>query len=334
MKFILSDTYDLKHDIMHYLNSVYNGMIPLNYDVLRKEVHLSMPQEVLESKLSLHLPYFEIADKIERDMMCTFLFKSIDNIPSAFPGAIINVSEDRMLESLSHAFNTQFETLDALKAWVFESSLSDYDKYRLSVLANDRDLVVSYLDSFFERNKNVVTELEALYDKTYPEYIKAFDLNALKKFLDDNKLDFPQNTVYTVYLTPLIPISVMINATNETDGIYPVKVHLAPNTLEIITISQGSRDDEASFIETAKVLSEPKKLEILKLCLNEARYGSELAKALGLSGATISHHVTSLLEYGFLSVTMDQNKVYYRTNPQTIMNAMQYVEVLFGQKTS
>lgn len=331
MKFILSNTYDLQHDIMHYLNSYYNGIIPFNYDTLRKEVYLTMPQEVLETKLAFHDPFFAIAEKIERDALTEFLFKSLDNLPSAFPAKLVNISEEKMLERISHAINTSFSTLEEFKSWIFESSLSDYDKYRLSVVANDQHMVEKYLEEFFSRNNELVQELESLYSKTYPKYVENFDLNALETFLEAHKLDFPENTEYTVYLSPLVPISVIVNASNEENGIYPVKVHLSPNTLEIIALSEDTQDEQARFIEAAKILSEPKKLEILKLCLDEALYGTELAKALGLSGATISHHVASLLENGFLSVTMKQNKVYYRTNPKTIRDSMRLVETLFAK---
>jgi DNA-binding transcriptional ArsR family regulator len=53
-------------------------------------------------------------------------------------------------------------------------------------------------------------------------------------------------------------------------------------------------------IEEARALSNPLRLRILRLCLDEARTNKELAKRLGRDPGTILHHVRMLLDTDFL----------------------------------
>jgi DNA-binding transcriptional ArsR family regulator len=62
----------------------------------------------------------------------------------------------------------------------------------------------------------------------------------------------------------------------------------------------------------AKALSEKSKVEIL-LCLKESsRYNLEIADLVGLTPATISHHMNTLLVSGFVELEKKDGKVYYR----------------------
>ncbi|MCR8671652.1 transcriptional regulator [Agrococcus sp. HG114] len=50
----------------------------------------------------------------------------------------------------------------------------------------------------------------------------------------------------------------------------------------------------------AKALSSPLRWRILRLCLHEPRTNKELAGLLGLNAGTMHHHVSCLVETGFL----------------------------------
>ncbi|MBO4219864.1 MAG: winged helix-turn-helix transcriptional regulator [Clostridia bacterium] len=67
-----------------------------------------------------------------------------------------------------------------------------------------------------------------------------------------------------------------------------------------------------------KALGDTSKLKILKILSTGPRFGQELAQMLGISTATVSHHVSILEEYGFIVLDRKQNRVYYSLNRDRI----------------
>lgn len=63
-----------------------------------------------------------------------------------------------------------------------------------------------------------------------------------------------------------------------------------------------------------KVLSDERRLEILRMVGKKPRYATELAKELGLTKATISYHMNLIIEQGLVTIRVEQNRVYYQLN--------------------
>lgn len=62
----------------------------------------------------------------------------------------------------------------------------------------------------------------------------------------------------------------------------------------------------------AKALSEKSKMEILLCLKGSSRYNLEIAELVGLTPATVSHHMNALLTSGFVELEKRDGKVYYR----------------------
>lgn len=57
-------------------------------------------------------------------------------------------------------------------------------------------------------------------------------------------------------------------------------------------------------------LADPSRLRILRLLAERPRYGQELAAELGVSGATVSHHLSALSKAGILSIERQAHRTY------------------------
>lgn len=75
-----------------------------------------------------------------------------------------------------------------------------------------------------------------------------------------------------------------------------------------------------------KVLSDERRLDILRLVGEKPRYATELAKELGLTKATISYHMNLIIEQGLVSLRVEQNRVYYELNTDRL--GKQFADVL------
>jgi DNA-binding transcriptional ArsR family regulator len=67
-----------------------------------------------------------------------------------------------------------------------------------------------------------------------------------------------------------------------------------------------------------KVLSDERRLEILRMVGKKSRYATELAKELGLTKATVSYHMNLIIEQGLVTIRVEQNRVYYDLNTERL----------------
>ena len=84
--------------------------------------------------------------------------------------------------------------------------------------------------------------------------------------------------------------------------------------------------------DAAKALDDRQRLKILLALREGSLCGSELSERLGLSAATISHHMNLLLQAGLISVEKAGNRLQYSLRPQGCEQTIQDLQMLFGLK--
>ena len=72
-----------------------------------------------------------------------------------------------------------------------------------------------------------------------------------------------------------------------------------------------------------KAISDKRRLDILKLVKAEPLCGQDLSERIGLSPATISHHMSSLVSAGFINVDKQNPRVSYSINKEFIKGFLQ-----------
>lgn len=65
-------------------------------------------------------------------------------------------------------------------------------------------------------------------------------------------------------------------------------------------------------------LGDPSRLRLVHLLAQRPRYGQELAAELGISAASISHHISVLMKAGFLAVERQSHRTYYVLREETV----------------
>ncbi|MBS6195700.1 MAG: winged helix-turn-helix transcriptional regulator [Clostridiales bacterium] len=95
-------------------------------------------------------------------------------------------------------------------------------------------------------------------------------------------------------------------------------------------VQEKARQEQAS-LQTAdrwKSLSDKNRIRILCLLKEREMFGQELKEALGLSNATISHHMNALLVDDFVSLRKDGSRVVYSLNREKIREAIDGIKNL------
>lgn len=76
--------------------------------------------------------------------------------------------------------------------------------------------------------------------------------------------------------------------------------------------------------QVLKLLGDRSKFEILSYIRDREAYGSELAKRLNLTTATVSHHMNALLAAGLVEIRRVDNRIYYLTNKKALREVLDY----------
>ena len=74
------------------------------------------------------------------------------------------------------------------------------------------------------------------------------------------------------------------------------------------------------------------KFEILQFVANDWKYGSELVKETGLTAATISYHMNTLVQARLVDIKKDEKKVYFRQNRDYISEMLSFCEKSIQKK--
>lgn len=155
-----------------------------------------------------------------------------------------------------------------------------------------------------------------LNDVTIKELVK----NAIDVTLDDNE----QGTV--VIPSFLLPnyFSIMADGKEKIDTPYYLTVGILFDDKFSISMTSLKEKEEGSeyMAKVLKLLSDRSKLEILSYIKNKKAYGSELAKQLNLTNATVSHHMSGLVNAGLVIMEKEDTKIYYRTNIEEISEVL------------
>ena len=79
-------------------------------------------------------------------------------------------------------------------------------------------------------------------------------------------------------------------------------------------------------INALKLLSDKSRFEIMRYIHSHNAYGNEIAEHLGLTTATVSHHMSALLEANLISLEQKNGKIYYHINEDTLSQYINFYE--------
>lgn len=85
------------------------------------------------------------------------------------------------------------------------------------------------------------------------------------------------------------------------------------------------------FNETMKALADPTRRSILNLLKEGSMSAGEIAERFDMTGATISHHLSTLKKAGLVSETKKKNFIYYALNASVLEEILLWVNELKGE---
>jgi DNA-binding transcriptional ArsR family regulator len=83
-------------------------------------------------------------------------------------------------------------------------------------------------------------------------------------------------------------------------------------------------------VDTVKVIAEPRRREILRLCWRTERSAGELADSFEVTFGAVSQHLKVLRDAGLVTVRRDGSRRYYLANRSALGPLAAYLEQLWG----
>lgn len=117
--------------------------------------------------------------------------------------------------------------------------------------------------------------------------------------------------------------------------LYPQRLRLMNDQTNILLLAAYDKEmtdsEELDAIKHAmKVISDPTRLSILRMIYANPMFGKEIAAKLGLTTATVSHHLESLKKVALIHVERDKNTKYFSANQRAfnmlIQNLDKYIK--------
>src|SRR6266511_2935857 len=85
-------------------------------------------------------------------------------------------------------------------------------------------------------------------------------------------------------------------------------------------------------MDAVKIIAEPRRREILRLCWHGERAAGDLADAFEITFGAVSQHLKVLRDAGLVTVRRDGTRRYYLANPTALGPLVAYLEAQWGRQ--
>lgn len=218
--------------------------------------------------------------------------------------SILSMNEDDMKNQIKQSL--KLSSISNELKWSFFCLIDDFDdmKARYCNL-----LIKCYEDFNFQ-----LVKLSKKLDK-WCDYLDSKISSEGIEFIEDMLYSSSLNDFDTIHIygNLLIYYACILKDPGDGDLYIGLGINVDKHLMEIRGITNMDW-----FINSTKILLDQSKFNILKLLSNRPMYGSELAEALSLTTATISHHISALREADFIKEEVSSNRVFCDLNKESL----------------
>lgn len=176
-------------------------------------------------------------------------------------------------------------------------------------------------------NKNLPM-LNPLLEKYLPEIELAIENYDEKNWSEIYSFNFEVNENINCYCSFAKFNSLsLVRVLKDNEQVYVISNGIFFQTVRKISLEQTNTDNISKML---KVLGETRKFEILLSLLESPCNGKELAQRLELTPATISHHISPMIQNGIVILNRANSKyAYYQVNTIKIQENLDRLKIIF-----
>lgn len=332
-------------DIMKELDPIFETMtllfVSYNFDMVKKDLIHVLTQALGDGE-SFYDKHFQSYEKYINQFQKNRIFGEKDSfffqdasLDFFIALSMLFVEEKDLINNINLMSDEQLmELLFKYSDDIFEQTLPEYSKQALADFMEPKNLTL-FINSLemsegekwkihliLHNPKEYFSEFAKLIRENIPAYEAAVnsvkgDLNkSLSQFSslfsDGEKANeyFKQHNIGDIELNKLIP------SLANTHSVLVVRYTcyfglLADKVFELLGRQSGGKD---YLLTVLKALSDKSKFDILLSLKESPKYATELATEMGLTSATVSHHMGALLAAKLVYVEKANGKYYYHVD--------------------
>ncbi len=228
-----------------------------------------------------------------------------------------------------HVANLMDDTIDdgqrqdglSLVEQLDETGLKDEEKWSILRAVQNAGAQLGQLKQILLPARELIaahfSAVTPLLDDFRDRWGSYFQTNPFSAYLSQNIGMEPGDiSDYTLHVYPSLfhAGSIVLNMDADLKNIYLYIGACLPEGLSVKEIPIENNQ----MLEGLKALSDKSKLSILAHIRDKRSYGQALAKETGLSTATISHHMSALINCGFIHMERVENRIYYQMDKDSV----------------
>lgn len=214
--------------------------------------------------------------------------------------------------------------------YIQRSNLPDVEKWKLTYLYMNIDqtkerfihlLSTCYHQYFKEEMDPLTAQHERSIENLLSEF-KTGGEETIRQILPSLDKDIMNRPNFKIILAPSVYYHVAsLNSESEDSLIYLYGIHQP-------ALFKKRRFNETDAIEALKIISDEKRIKMIKLLSLAPCYGYEIAQKLALSSSTVSHHLSLLASINLVRSFRRESRVYYEVDKQAVSELMNRLTIL------
>lgn len=225
----------------------------------------------------------------------------------------------------------------AVISYLMRMDIKDEEKWKIQKIFFDRTEHLEKLIGLLEKAEKLLlgfqkelNEIVQLFCRYWSKELDGRD--PASYIIEETNINVESSPLgYRLQPSIICPNVLMLNNDMGDDGV----TYEEPDYYRIgilfgedfgISVDPGRQNEgfENYAMQVLKILADKSKFEILSYIRDKEAYGSELAKHLNLTTATVSHHMNALLTAGLVKVSHIDNRVYYTANQKALEKVLDY----------
>lgn len=278
-------------------------------------------EEWTESSISDTKGYHEYLDQLSEKEYCEKFGYILQGYNNAVRDITTNDTYSTPIEIIEFIMKMEADDSEKWKIQTVFLARKEHQKKVLSLV----DIAIKVLKEFASEFEQIGKEFKAYWSNILGSmHFRDYVAKKLSVKLDANPFGY-------ILRPSFIRCNMMgVQAESNEDGSYSASDHAVLGIIfgDEFDFSTSVSNEDKAFDNYAfsvlKLLSDKSKFEILSYTKSKPAYGSELAKHLNLTTATISHHMTGLVTAGLVELKKEDNKIYYLANKKVLGDVLDY----------
>ncbi|MFM1524142.1 MULTISPECIES: winged helix-turn-helix domain-containing protein [Helcococcus] len=351
-----------KLDALYVATEIFNnkGFYPLDfekYNISKKDLNnkfadiceylkniLSDVQKILDKNTQFNAFFDKYGNK--KYSISEFAFITYINESKSFSeftyddlvkGIVKFIDVTNYIFDLEYKKKIDFSDISSVVECIENSVFNDTQKFLLVKLSMNVNNIIDDIIKMLIDLENIMKKYFYLIEN----YFKTSFASVENKNLRDTKLwqelknhnieNMNGNLIFysSIFLSYNYNVSLLSSMDNDKESDFLVGIGILPYLLDEYKINEEQKNEKIKGV--IKILTDDKRLEIINLLSKNEMYGKEIADALGITTATVSHHINNLIQNKIVNTRTEGRKMYFSLNKKTFLEISYYFKKLGGK---